>query len=87
MNKLLPNSRTEAMRAILERDPSTGDFKPCDNPYNGNDTYWSKNTTILREHKRRQNIADLLMKYTDPKPEYDGITAWELSGKIMEIMK
>lgn len=32
---------------------------------------------------KKQAIKELLMKYTDPKPEYDGMTADELARLIL----
>jgi hypothetical protein len=40
----------------------------------------------LRIIKKREEIKGMLLKYTDPKPQYDGLTADELSKMILEIL-
>ena len=34
----------------------------------------------------QETIKELLMKYTDPKPEYDGLTADELAKMILKAI-
>ena len=42
---------------------------------------------MTHEERKQQAIREIILKYTLPdalKPQYDGMTAWELSGMILK---
>ena len=39
-----------------------------------------------KEWSKIQAVKDILMKYTDPKPEFTGISAHAISNKILEAI-
>lgn len=40
----------------------------------------------LDRMEQQQKIREVLMTYTEPQARYDGMTAWEIAGKIMNIL-
>lgn len=45
--------------------------------------------TILTKQTadRQQRIRDLLLIYCTPQARYDGMTAWELAGKVLAALE
>lgn len=44
----------------------------------------------MDKEQKQQAIRELILKYTLPdalKPEYDGMTAWELAGIILKAIE
>jgi hypothetical protein len=35
---------------------------------------------------QQQRIRELLVQYVDPKPQFDGFTAWWMAGKILDAI-
>lgn len=38
---------------------------------------------LQTKEQRHAAVQQMLLKWLDPKPEYSGITAWEMAWKVM----
>lgn len=36
---------------------------------------------------KQSKVTEILMRYCYPRVEYDGVTAWEIAGKIMQAIE
>lgn len=42
--------------------------------------------TVIDREDRQQRVRAVLMTYCDPKVKYDGMSAWELAGKVLAVL-